>query len=46
MLNADTPAFGICHFDISDRQRLRYPHLERVAGKEDVLTQIAAPRVK
>jgi predicted metalloprotease with PDZ domain len=25
---------------------LRYPHLERAAGKEDVLTQIAAPRVK
>ena len=25
---------------------LRYPHLERVAGKEDGLTAIAAPRVK
>ena len=25
---------------------LRYPHLERVAGTDDVLTQIAAPRVK
>jgi predicted metalloprotease with PDZ domain len=25
---------------------LRYPHLERVAGKDDVLTQIAAPRVR
>jgi predicted metalloprotease with PDZ domain len=25
---------------------LRYPHLERIAGKEDVLTGIAAPRVK
>jgi predicted metalloprotease with PDZ domain len=25
---------------------LRYPHVERVAGTEDVLTRIAAPRVK
>jgi hypothetical protein len=25
---------------------LRYPHLERVAGKDEVLTQIAAPRVQ
>jgi predicted metalloprotease with PDZ domain len=25
---------------------LRYPHFERVAGTEDVLTRIAAPRVK
>ena len=25
---------------------LRYPHVERVAGAEDVLTRIAAPRVK
>src|SRR5436190_3282516 len=25
---------------------LRYPHLERVAGKDDLLTPIAAPRVK
>ena len=25
---------------------LRYPHLQRVAGKDDVLTGIAAPRVK
>ena len=25
---------------------LRYPHLERVAGKDDVLAQIAAPRLK
>jgi predicted metalloprotease with PDZ domain len=25
---------------------LKYPHLERVAGKDDVLAQIAAPRLK
>jgi len=25
---------------------LRYPHLERITGAPDVLTAIAAPRVK
>jgi hypothetical protein len=25
---------------------LRYPHLERANGKDDVLTQIATPRIK
>jgi len=31
---------------IDYRGGLRYPHLERVPGKDDVLAQIAAPRVR